>query len=40
MVIQVYVDKLISLILQGIITSNDIKAQEYKDAVQAKLSTH
>jgi len=38
MVNQTYVDKLVSLIKQGIITVDDIKIQEYKDAVQAKLS--
>lgn len=32
---QIYVDKLVSLIKQGIITIDDIKIQEYKDAVNA-----
>jgi len=38
MVNQVYVDKLVSLIKQGVIVINDIKIQEYKDAVQAALN--
>ena len=32
MINQIYVDKLISLIRQGLITIDDIKVQEYKDA--------
>jgi hypothetical protein len=35
---QVYVDKLVSLIKQGLITVDDIKVQEYKDAVNAILN--
>jgi len=38
MVNQIYVDKLVSLIRQGIITIDDIKIQDYKDAVQAVMS--
>lgn len=34
----VFVEKLLSLIGQGIITVNDIKVQEYKDAVNAILN--
>lgn len=32
-----YVRKLVNLIKQGIITLDDIKVQEYKDAVQTEL---
>lgn len=35
---QVYVDKLVSLIKQGLITVDDIKVQEYKDAVNVILN--
>ena len=38
MINQVYVDKLVSLIKQGLITVDDIKIQEYKDAVNAILN--
>lgn len=38
MVNPVYLDKLISLIKQGIITEDDIKVQGYKDAVHAILN--
>lgn len=36
---QIYVDKLVSLIEQGIITIDDIKIQEYKDALNAILNS-
>lgn len=38
MINQTYLEKLVSLIKQGIITEDDIKVQEYKDAVHAKLN--
>jgi|LSQX01.2.fsa_nt_gb hypothetical protein len=38
MVNQVYVEKLVSLIKQGIITEANIKVQEYKDAVNTVIN--
>lgn len=38
MINQVYVEKLISLIRQRLIKVDDIKIQEYKDAVNAILN--
>lgn len=35
MINQDFVNRLVSLIKQGLITIDDIKVQEYKDAVQA-----
>jgi hypothetical protein len=37
MVNQDFVNRLVSLVKQGLITVNDIKLQEYKDAVNAAL---
>lgn len=38
MVNQDFVNRLVSLVRQGLITVDDIKVQEYKDAVNTALS--
>lgn len=39
MINQDFVNRLVSLVKQGLIALDDIKVQEYKDAVQAIIST-
>lgn len=38
MINELYIEKLVNLIKQGIVTIDDIKIQEYKEAVRARLT--